>query len=268
MDPLRVSLVQGATRWHDADGNREYYGQMIRPLAGATDLVVLPETFTSGFSNDVDAVAEDMAGPSMQWLAEQARSLAAVVTGSIVIAEDGRILNRMVWMRPDGSFESYDKRHLFRMSGEHERYQAGNQRLVVNLGGWRVLPMICYDLRFPVWVRNRFDPESEAAEYDLSLFIANWPAPRRGPWCTLLRARAIENLAYVVGVNRVGQDGNGLDYAGDSAAIDPVGEPLIELSAVEQVATVTLDPQRLGDHRRRFPAHLDADPFHLLDEGG
>ncbi len=265
MDPLRVSLVQGATRWHDAAGNREYYGELIRPLAGATDLVVLPETFTSGFSNDVDAVAEDMAGPSMQWLADQARNLAAVVTGSIVIAEDGRILNRMVWMRPDGSYESYDKRHLFRMSSEHERYHPGTARLVVTLNGWRVLPMICYDLRFPVWVRNRFDPESETAEYDLSLFIANWPASRRGPWCTLLRARAIENLSYVVGVNRVGQDGNGLDYAGDSAAIDPVGEPLIELSAVERVATVTLDPQRLGDHRRRFPAHLDADAFHLMD---
>ncbi|MFA7541074.1 MAG: amidohydrolase [Lysobacterales bacterium] len=268
MDPLRVSLVQGATRWHDAVGNRDYYGELIRPLAGATDLVVLPETFTSGFSNEVDAVAEDMAGPSMQWLADQASSLAAVVTGSVVIAENGRMLNRMIWMRPDGSFDSYDKRHLFRMSGEHERYDAGNERLVVGLRGWRVLPQVCYDLRFPVWLRNRFDPETDTAEYDLALFIANWPAPRREPWRTLLRARAIENLAYVVGVNRVGPDGNGLDYAGDSCAIDPVGQPLIELSGVEQVATVTLDPQRLGDHRRRFPAHLDADAFQLLEGAG
>ena len=221
MDPLRVSLVQGATRWHDAAGNLDYYGQMIRPLAGATDLVVLPETFVSGFSNEVDTLAEGMDGPSMQWLADQARALAAVVTGSLVIAEDGKVFNRMVWMRPDGSFETYDKRHLFRMSGEHERYHPGASRLVVNLLGWRVLPQVCYDLRFPVWVRNRFDPESGTAEYDLSLFIANWPAARRGPWCTLLQARAIENLCYVVGVNRVGRDGNGSDYAGDSAVIDP-----------------------------------------------
>lgn len=263
MQPLRVSLVQGDTRWHDPAGNRDYYGALIGPLAGRTDLVVLPETFTSGFSNDAVEGAESMAGPTLAWLAGQARALDAVVTGSVVIREGDKVFNRLVWMRPDGSHDRYDKRHLFRMAGEHERYAGGEQRLLVELKGWRILPQVCYDLRFPVWLRNRYDREAARFEYDLSLFVANWPAPRREPWRALLRARAIENLAYCIGVNRVGTDGNSLDYAGDSAAIDPVGTVLAELAWTEQVHTLTLDPQRLLAHRERFPAWRDADDFQL-----
>jgi omega-amidase len=263
MEPLRVSLVQGNTRWHDPAGNRDYYGRLITPLAGQSDLVVLPETFSSGFSNDAVDSAEDMSGATVSWMAAQAHALQAVVTGSVVIRDGDKVVNRMVWMRPDGSHDHYDKRHLFRMAREHERYAGGDRRLLVDLKGWRILPQVCYDLRFPVWLRNRYDREAGRFDYDLCLFVANWPAPRREPWRTLLRARAIENLAYCIGVNRIGTDGNGLDYAGDSAAIDPVGTVLAELAWSEQVHTLTLDPQRLLDHRERFPAWRDADDFEL-----
>ncbi len=263
METLRISLVQGDTRWHDPAGNRDYYGALIAPLAGRSDLVVLPETFTSGFSNDAVGQAEDMDGPAIGWLRVQARSLDAVVTGSVVIREGDKVFNRLVWARPDGSIATYDKRHLFRMAGEHERYAGGDARLLVEYKGWRILPQVCYDLRFPVWLRNRYDQTAQRFDYDLAIFVANWPAPRREPWRTLLRARAIENLAYVVGVNRIGRDGNDIAYAGDSAVIDPVGQPLVELSGVEQVTTLTLDPAPLLAHRERFPAWRDADAFML-----
>ncbi len=263
METLRISLVQGDTRWHDPAGNRDYYGALIAPLAGRSDLVVLPETFTSGFSNDTVGQAEDMDGPAIGWLRVQARSLDAVVTGSVVIREGGKVFNRLVWARPDGSIDTYDKRHLFRMAGEHERYAGGEARLLVELKGWRILPQVCYDLRFPVWLRNRYDQAAQRFDYDLAIFVANWPAPRREPWRTLLRARAIENLACVVGVNRIGRDGNDIAYAGDSAVIDPVGQPLVELSGVEQVTTLALDPAPLLAHRERFPAWRDADAFML-----
>lgn len=268
MRPLRVSLVQGNTRWHDPAGNRDYYGELIAPLAGQTDLIVLPETFTSGFSNEAVDSAEDMSGPAMSWLMAQARGLEAVITGSVVIRDNGGVFNRLVWMRPDGRFDLYDKRHLFRMANEHERYVGGDRRLIVELDGWRICPQICYDLRFPVWLRNRHDADRQRFDYDLILFVANWPMPRREPWRTLLRARAIENLAYCVGVNRVGRDGNGIDYAGDSAILDATGEPVVELGSHAQVVTATLDPAHLEAHRERFPAWMDADRFRLEDGAG
>lgn len=260
---LRVSLVQGATRWHDAAGNRDYYGALVRPLKGQTDLVVLPETFLSGFTNETLHNAEAMDGPGMDWLAQLASEVDCVITGSLVIRHGDKCVNRLVWMRPDGSFDVYDKRHLFRMANEHERYAGGTDRLLVELKGWRILPQVCYDLRFPVWLRNRYDRLTDQFEYDLSIFVANWPSPRRQPWRTLLRARAIENLSYVVGVNRVGSDGNNISYSGDSAAINFVGEPLVELGAHEQVVTVSLDAEALAAHRKRFPAWMDADDFAL-----
>jgi predicted amidohydrolase len=205
-----------------------------------------------------------MQGPSLAWLKALAQEAGATITGSMVIRDGERCFNRLVWMRPDGAFDIYDKRHLFRMAREHERYAGGNERLIVELNGWRICPMVCYDLRFPVWTRNRHGKSaSDRFDYDLSIFVANWPAPRRQPWRTLLRARAIENLSYVVGVNRVGVDGNDLAYAGDSAAFDFLGQPLAELGAQEQVVTVTLDPQALTAHRERFPAWMDADDFRI-----
>ena len=260
---LRVSLVQGATRWHDAAANRVYYGGLVRPLRGQTDLVALPETFLSGFTNDTLGNAEAMDGEGLRWMRELAAEVDAVVTGSLVVREGERCVNRLVWMPPDGSHAQYDKRHLFRMAGEHERYAGGATRLVVELAGWRIRPLVCYDLRFPVWSRNRYDRTAQAFDYDVLLYVANWPSARRTPWRTLLRARAIENWCYCAGVNRVGADGNDLHYAGDSVVADFAGEALVELGAHEQVVTVALDARRLATHRERFPAWMDADDFSL-----
>jgi len=264
MNDLRISLVQGDTRWHDPAGNREHYAALLAPLAGGTDLVILPETFTSGFSNDAIDKAEDMDGPTVAWIREQARVLGAAVTGSVQLRVGGEVFNRLLWATPDGGLRHYDKRHLFRYAGEHKRYAAGRERLCVEWKGWRINPQVCYDLRFPVFCRNRFDVERAGQmDFDLQIFVANWPSVRAHAWRTLARARAIENLSYVAVVNRVGTDGNGLHYAGDSAVIDFLGQPQVEVREHEQVVTTTISAAALAAHRERFPAMLDADAFEL-----
>ena len=264
MNDLRNSLVQGATRWHDPAANRAYYGDLIAPLAGNTDLVLLPETFTSGFSNEAIASAETMDGPTVAWLREQSRALDAAVVGSVQLRTDAGVFNRLMFATPDGALQCYDKRHLFRYAREHERYAPGGPRLVLDWRAWRICPLVCYDLRFPVFSRNRYDVERAGQlDYDLLLYVANWPSPRAYAWRTLLRARAIENLCYVAGLNRVGTDGNGHAYSGDSAVIDFLGEPLSECADQEVVATTTISGERLAAHRDHFPAMLDADTFQL-----
>ena len=269
MDNLRISLVQGATRWHDPAGNRDYYGHLMAPLRGRTDLVLLPETFTSGFSNDAIDQAEGMDGPTVAWLREQSGKLDAAITGSVQIREgndplSNSVYNRLFFATPDGELKHYDKRHLFRYAREHERYSAGRERLTVEWKGWRICPLVCYDLRFPVYSRNRFDVERKGGlDYDLLLYVANWPSARAYPWKTLLRARAIENLCFVAGLNRVGTDGNGLLYSGDSAVIDFLGHPISECTDEEVVVTTTLQADELAAHRARFPAMLDGDAFSL-----
>ena len=258
---LTVSILQQALVWQDPQANRQKFAELIPDRAQGSDLVVLPEMFTAGFSMDTRKVAEPEEGETLQWMSAMAASSGAVITGSFAVkAEGGKsessIVNRLIWMRPDGSYERYDKRHLFRMAGEHKRYAPGNQRLIVELNGWRCCPMICYDLRFPVWCRNRND-------YDLLIYVANWPAARAYHWKSLLRARAIENLSCVVGVNRVGEDGNGHAYSGDSIVLDAQGQPLVEPESAEGVYTVTLSADELQQYRERFPAHLDADEFSL-----
>ncbi|MGE8216423.1 MAG: amidohydrolase [Stenotrophomonas maltophilia] len=261
---LRVSLVQGDTRWHDPAGNRDHYAALLAPLAGQTDLVILPETFTSGFSNEAIDKAEGMDGPTVAWIRAQAARLGAAVTGSVQLRVGQGVYNRLLWATPDGELQHYDKRHLFRYGNEHLRYAAGNARLSVEWKGWRINPQVCYDLRFPVFCRNRFDVERPGElDFDLQIFVANWPSARAYPWRTLLRARAIENLCYVAAVNRVGVDGNDLHYAGDSAVIDFLGQPQVEVREVEQVVTSTLSAAALAAHRARFPAMLDADAFTL-----
>ncbi len=256
MQDLTVTLVQTALSWHDAQANRDGIAERIRDLAGTTDLVVLPEMFTTGFTMEAQSNAETMDGTTVAWMAEQAATVGAVVTGSVIIEENGRYYNRLIWMRPDGSCVHYDKRHLFRMADEHRHYTAGERRVVVELAGWRICPLICYDMRFPVWSRNRDD-------YDLLLYVANWPERRAAHWRSLAVARAIENLAYVVAVNRVGEDGNGIVYAGDSLAIDPQGRTLVHLDYVETTQTVVLSREPLLQYRQRFPADQDADAFDL-----
>jgi predicted amidohydrolase len=261
-EDLRVAIVQGDTRWHDPAGNRALYGELVARVGRPVDLVVLPETFTSGFTNETVGNAEGPDGETMRWLAELAGATGAVVTGSVVVRDGERFFNRLVWMRPDGSHAHYDKRHLFRYAGEHRRYTPGATRVVLEVRGWRVLPQICYDLRFPVFARNRFDAEA-GFDYDLALYVANWPSPRHSAWQTLLRARAIENLSFAIGVNRVGTDGNALTYLGGSVVLDPLGAPLVELGSRPEVAATTLCAAELAAHRERFPFHLDADAFEL-----
>ena len=253
---LRVTLVQAELAWQDPAANRHRLAAHFRGLVGHTDLVVLPEMFSTGFSMAAAELAEDMDGPTIDWMREEAAALGCVIAGSLIVRDGGRCYNRLVWARPDGSLEHYDKRHLFRLAGEQEHYAAGSRRLVVALKGWRVCPMICYDLRFPVWSRSRGD-------YDLLLYVANWPQRRALAWSTLLRARAIENQSYVVGVNRIGKDGNGTAYAGDSVALDFLGQPLSSEGGGDRVETAVLDLESLRAYRESFPVHLDADRFEL-----
>ena len=253
---LRVTLVQAELAWQDPAANRHRLAAHFRGLVGHTDLVVLPEMFSTGFSMAAAELAEDMDGPTVDWMREEAAALGCVIAGSLIVRDGGRCYNRLVWARPDGSLEHYDKRHLFRLAGEQEHYAAGSRRLVVALKGWRVCPMICYDLRFPVWSRSRGD-------YDLLLYVANWPQRRALAWSTLLRARAIENQSYVVGVNRIGKDGNGTAYAGDSVALDFLGQPLSSEGGGDRVETAVHDLESLRAYRESFPVHLDADRFEL-----
>ncbi|WP_346798298.1 amidohydrolase [Halomonas sp. Bachu 37] len=266
MSKLRASLVQCDLRWEDPDANHQHLERMLGDLdENDTDLIILPEMFATGFTMNSREMAEPMeASPSVAWITQQARQRGCVVTGSIAIREGDAYFNRLVWATPDGELIHYDKRHLFRMAGEHERYAMGDQRLIVELKGFKILLSVCYDLRFPVWLRQQPSAE-EHFEYDVLLCIANWPAPRRHPWRTLLQARAVENLCYVLGVNRVGEDAKGLEYAGDSMLVDFKGEPVIDHSPHQTfLQTGTLDKSELDKFREKFPAWQDADRFQLL----
>lgn len=255
---LNLSFIQTATRWHDAAANRELFDGWFEQLPEATELVVLPEMFSTGFTMASAEVAEPMTGTTVCWLREAAQKLGKTICGSLVIVEDDQYFNRFVWVSPTDSIVTYDKRHTFRMAGEHEHYTAGGDRVVIELNGWRMCPMICYDLRFPVWFRNRND-------YDVLLCVANWPAARQSAWQTLLRARAIENQSYVVGVNILGVDGADVRYAGGSAVHDPQGEFLLDAGTGEGVFNVALDRQSLEAHRTAFPAWQDADEYALAE---
>jgi len=257
MQDLRVALVQTSLFWEDIEKNLEMFSQKLSGLKGQTDLIVLPEMFNTGFSMNAGPLAEAMGGRSTQWLSETAETLGCDVVGSLIIAEKDLNYNRMIWMRPNSSYVFYDKRHLFRMMDEHKPFTAGEGRRVVDLKGWRICPLICYDLRFPVWSRNRGD-------YDTLIYIANWPEARRHAWSSLLVARAIENQAYVLGVNRVGGDGNGISFSGDSAAIDSRGEIFSRIQPYDEaIETVTLSIRDLLDFRNKFQVSLDADDFSL-----
>ncbi|QCR23745.1 amidohydrolase [Pontibacter sp. SGAir0037] len=255
MQDLTVTIVQTTLHWHDAASNRQMFTDKLATAAPKTDLIVLPEMFPTGFSMEAASLAEEPEGETLAWMQKMAKQHQAVITGSLIVKEGEHYYNRLLWVRPDGSYARYDKRHLFRMAKEHHTYTAGKEKLLVALNGWKICPLVCYDLRFPVWSRNRNN------SYDLLLYVANWPKPRNVAWRSLLQARAIENLAYVVGVNRVGTDGNGHPYSGDSAVIHPKGYKLLETTEQEGIHTVTLSWQELKSFREAFPVHLDADDF-------
>ncbi|KTT23411.1 carbon-nitrogen hydrolase [Pseudomonas oryzihabitans] len=253
---LHLALLQSDLAWHDPAANRAHFERQLAEV-GAVDLIILPEMFTTGFSMDSASLAEPTDGPTSAWMRAQAQRSGAVVTGSLIVQDEhGRYRNRLLWATPDGELLHYDKRHLFRMAGEHQHYAPGTERRLVTLKGWRIRPLVCYDLRFPVWSRAQDDT-------DLLLYVANWPAPRRGHWNRLLPARAIENLCYVAAVNRIGSDGNGHPYAGDSQVLDFQGEPLVEAGAAAGIFQATLSASALAAYRQRFPAQRDADAFSL-----
>ncbi|MFJ5295062.1 amidohydrolase [Pseudomonas sp. NPDC088368] len=253
---LNLALVQTTLVWHDSQANHAHFEELLSQAQGA-DLVILPEMFTTGFSMESEALAEPVNGITSRWLLDQAKRLNAVVTGSVIIrAEDGSHRNRLLWALPDGELLHYDKRHLFRMAGEHEHYSAGERQVQFELKGWRIRPLICYDLRFPVWSRG-------AQDTDLLLYTANWPGARRQHWNRLLPARAIENLCYVAAVNRVGIDGKGFAYTGDSQVLDFQGESLLNIGGADGVFHVSLSAESLDAYRQKFPAYLDADTFEI-----
>jgi predicted amidohydrolase len=256
MSTLSVTILQTALHWHQADENRRMFDDAIDAVPGATDLVVLPEMFTTGFSMDAPRLAESMDGETIRWMRRKAATVDAAICGSLIIEEGGEFYNRFVCLDSDGTLHAYDKRHLFRLANEQHHYCPGQERITFNLKGFRLCPLVCYDLRFPVWSRNRDD-------YDVLIYVANWPSRRHHAWETLLRARAIENLCYVVGVNRVGTDGNDLPYAGGSVVVDYLGQDMANLDDRPGAATATLDLEQLRKFRERFAFHRDADDFDL-----
>lgn len=254
MPTLNVTIVQPELLWHDPAGNRARFSTVIDELQESTDLVVLPEMFTTGFSMHAPELAETMDGESVAWLRETAAARGASVCGSLIISDGGHYHNRFVCASPAGDLVCYDKRHLFRLADEQNHYAPGNEIVTFDVNGFRICPLVCYDLRFPVWSRNR-------DSYDLLLYVANWPSRRHLAWETLLRARAIENLCYVAGVNRTGVDGNDIPYSGGSAVIDYLGNDLANLGDREGTAAVDLSLEELASFRERFAFHKDADRF-------
>ena len=258
MQALNISLIQTHTWWHDPAANRTLFDELLAQVPDGTQLVMLPEMFSTGFTMASAAVAEPMDGPTVTWLVERAAQLDKTICGSVVIEAQGEYFNRFLWIQPGKAPVHYDKRHRFRMAGEHRHYSAGGRHIVVELGGWRLCPMVCYDLRFPVWFRNRGD-------YDALICVANWPAARQDVWNTLLRARAIENQVYAAGVNVIGTDGNDVVYGGGSAVYGPDGTVLAEVFDDAQVINVELDAACLQDLRAQFPVADDADQFQIVE---
>jgi omega-amidase len=272
MSSLHFSLIQTDLHWEDKKANLQMLGHKIHSIPEQTEVVVLPEMFSTGFSMRTEQLAETMDGPTVQWMKQIAASKKIILTGSVIIEEGGKYFNRLVWMLPNGQYGYYDKRHLFAYGEEDEHYSAGSKRLIASVNGWKINLMVCYDLRFPVWARQQTSPppplqprgESIELEYDVLIYVANWPERRNLAWKTLLRARAIENQCYVIGVNRVGNDGNDIYYSGDSMVIDPLGETLFEKAVEEDVFTVQLSKERLKEVREKFQFWRDADGFEIL----
>lgn len=257
METIRITAVQSILHWKDIEANLAMFDQKLNGLKGQTDLVILPEMFTTGFSMEPADVAEKMEGRSIKWMHDKAKEINAVVTGSLILEEDGHYFNRVIWMRPDGTFDQYDKRHLFTLAGEHEVFTPGKNKLVTEWKGWEICPLVCYDLRFPVWSRN-------AEKFDLLIYIANWPEKRSHHWRSLLMARAIENQCFVAAVNRIGVDGAGLNYIGDTSIIDYSGQLILQASTVEGVFTCAISKAPMEDYRAKLRFLPDQDKFQIF----
>ena len=263
MSTLTISGIQTRLYWEDKKANLQMFEEKIVSISELTEVVVLPEMFSTGFSMKPEKLAETMDGETVKWMKRITAEKKIILTGSLIIEENGHYFNRLIWMLPNGKTGHYDKRHLFAYAKEDQHYCAGSKRFIASVKGWKIKLLVCYDLRFPVWSRQR--GQGGDVEYDVLIYVANWPHRRIQAWKTLLPARAIENQCYVVGVNRVGEDGNKISYSGDSMVVDPLGEILYHKGDEEDVFTVTLDKSQLETTREKFPFWKDADDFRIVD---
>ncbi len=276
MSSLKFTIIQTALAWEDKGANLETLSKKIMAIDEPTEIIVLPEMFTTGFSMQPALFAETMEGPTIQWMRRLSELKKSIITGSLIIEETGSYYNRLIWMLPNGQLGYYDKRHLFAFAGEDEFYSEGNKRLIASVKGWKINLQVCFDLRFPVWARQQLksssvEAKSESAnsgdvpslEYDVLLYVANWPEKRNHAWKTLLTARAIENQCYAIGVNRVGLDGKNIMHSGDSMVIGPLGEVLYHCAYEEDIFHITLQKEELTKTREQFPFWKNADFFNI-----
>lgn len=263
MQDLNICVLQSNLIWEDVHGNLMAFDHRLKQITKPVDLIVLPEVFNTGFPVDPEKFAEPLTGATVNWMSEKARQLDAVVTGSMLVNEEGKFYNTLVWMQADGNFQTYSKRHVFHLGDEADTINPGREQLVCDLNGWKIKPLICYDLRFPVWSKNTF--QDGKFEYDVLIYVANWPASRSHPWKQLLIARAIENQSYVIGVNRIGKDEVGNCYSGDSLIIDPKGQIISDFKPNQEgMGQLNLSAKMLNDFREKFNVGYDWDQFQLL----
>jgi omega-amidase len=269
MSELSFTIIQTQLHWEDKAANLQMLEEKINSIPHPAQIIVLPEMFSTGFSMKPALLAEEMSGPTVEWMKRIAAQKKVILTGSIIIKEEEKYYNRLVWMLPNGQYATYDKRHLFAFAGEDAQYHAGTKRLIASVNGWKINLQVCYDLRFPIWARqtpSQPPPKEEefVAEYDVLVYVANWPERRKHAWRSLLLARAIENQCYVIGVNRVGNDGNEIYHSGNSMIIDPMGEILYEKEHEEDMFTITFSNETLQNIRQKLPFLKDGDNFMIL----
>ncbi|TBR20279.1 MAG: amidohydrolase [Chitinophagaceae bacterium] len=258
MSSLHITIIQSALHWENKSANLNSFEEKINSINGKNEIVVLPEMFSTGFTMQPELFAETMDGETTQWMRRIAKEKKIILTGGVIIKEDENYYNRLLWVLPNGIIYHYDKRHLFAYAGEDKKYNAGNKKIIISVNDWKISPLICYDLRFPVWSRR-----TKENDYDLIIYVANWPERRNQAWKTLLQARAIENQSYVVGVNRVGDDGHGVYHSGDSAVINPMGEVLYSKTKEEDIFTIQLEKETVNQIREKLPFQKDGDDFHI-----
>jgi omega-amidase len=264
MSTLTITAIQTDLFWEDKKANLEMLEKKINSVKEKTEIIVLPEMFSTGFSMQPEKLAETMEGETVQWMKRLAAEKKIILTGSVIIEDEGNYYNRLIWMLPNGQYGIYDKRHRFAYAGEDEHYTAGTKRLIASVKGWKINLLVCYDLRFPVWTRQASEND---LEYDVLIYVANWPEPRIHAWKTLLTARAIENQCYVVGINRTGNDGKGIHYTGESMIIDAMGHALYHKKEEEDIFTISLGRDHLNSVREKFPFWKDADKFQIITNG-
>lgn len=271
MATLNITIIQTKLHWEDKQSNLRMLEEKLNSVRDKMEVVVLPEMFSTGFSMNPESLAETMAGPTVEWMKTIAAAKKIILTGSVIIEEEGKYYNRLIWMQPNGEYGYYDKRHLFAYAGEHDHYAAGKKRLIASVKGWKINLLVCYDLRFPLWSRHSAPAhlpgnDGQGAlepEYDVLVYVANWPERRVHAWKTLLQARAIENQCYVIGVNRTGTDGNNIYYSGESMVVNGMGEVLYTRRDDEDIFTISLEQSSLQEIRNKFPFLKDADRFFL-----